>query len=495
MRKLILLLVSCFFIHAAFAQAYLEPLAKLNKFVQAGKFYIKQIEVKDDCLYLYTSYNEEYRKITLKDLGAVNAYKEGLTYTELPCVNKAKCIYDSEKKSKSNSLTFHTPDASVRKELAALFNDFISSYDKENGITYIPPFIPATKGCISGDCQNGLGEFTYADSSSYYGIWKNGKREGRGNLTKKDKSILYGNWVNDEFIGKGTIIYPNKDRYEGEINNQLPNGKGILFYDNFNYKDKTTLEGNFINGKINGPGEYYNLILDTKYENMKESYVGNYKDGLYDGFGIYKRISHFPKAEIKNRDDIITYEGGWKEGKKEGTGKYFNNHVYVAQEYTGEWKNGLKNGKGICIYKMGSKYDDGGLKNGETFDGIWLNGNEHIGKLTTSSGFVLYNGGQKERDAYWAEIKKASDKNDKWRDEEWEKGRKEREERAEKNAKNAAACVCDKCGGSGKMSIRSAKIWYSDVYENGKKVGTATNSGWEYEDIKCTRCLGSGKCK
>lgn len=137
----------------------------------------------------------------------------------------------------------------------------------------------------------------------------------------------------------------------------------------------------------------------------------------------------------------------------------------------------------------------GKTKPGNTFDGTWFNGNELNGKLTNSVGFVLYNGGEKERDTYWAEVSKASDEWNKRNDEEWEKGRKEREELAERNAKNAKACVCDKCGGSGTMSIRSAKIWYSDVYENGKKVGTATNTGWEYEDIKCTRCLGTGKCK
>lgn len=494
MRKLTLIFISSLFIHASFAQSYLEPLNKLKKYLQTGgNFFVKDIEIKDGDLYIYETFEGKYYKVNLKKMGETIGEKS-TSRVIMRCIDGANCVYSSNIKSKKNFLDFYAPGDLVRNELPALFNDFITSYDKEFGIT--PPLIHDPKGCFSGDCVNGYGKFINADSTIYSGNWKNGKREGGGSLTKKDKSILYGNWVNDEFMGKGTIIYPNKDRYEGEIKDELPNGKGVLFYENFNYKDKTTLEGNFINGKINGPGEYYNLILDTKYEKMQESYVGNYKDGLYDGFGIYNKISHFPKAQKKGLDDTIRYEGIWKNGKKEGTGIYLNNHVYEAEEYAGEWKNGLKNGKGICYYKI---YDDelkvGKMKAGNTFNGEWLNGNEHIGKLTTNTGFVLYDGGQKERDEYWAEIKKISDQNSKWRDEEWEKGRKEREERAEKNAKNTAACVCSKCGGSGTMSIRSAKIWYSDVYENGKKVGTATNTGWEYEDIKCTRCLGTGKCK
>jgi tetratricopeptide (TPR) repeat protein len=56
-------------------------------------------------------------------------------------------------------------------------------------------------------------------------------------------------------------------------------------------------------------------------------------------------------------------------------------------------------------------------------------------------------------------------------------------------------CVCTKCKGSGKTVFKSSKLWYETVYDNGKYVGRTTNFGWEYEDVICSRCLGTGKCK
>jgi hypothetical protein len=495
MRKLSCLLICFFLIHTCFAQSYLEPLSQLNNYFQKNKsFLIKQVDVKDGYLFFYKSYGNDFERVELKDLGA--AVDNLRTEVNASCLNNAKCLFKSSIKSKTTYLYFYTLDSVLRIQLVAHLNNFISSYDKDFGIAYTPK---SSMGCVSGNCQNGLGVFVYADSSEYYGEWKNGKRDGKATLSKKDGTKILGIWENEEPTGNTTIIYPNKDRYIGAVKNELPNGKGLFYKYNANYKDKTTLAGNFVNGIINGPGEFDNLIMDTKYELKKESYIGSYKDGLYDGLGIYLLTSHFPKASHRGLDDTVRYEGGWKNGKKDGSGFYLNNHVYESEEYTGEWKNGLKNGKGVCrdkIYDADLKV--GKMRYGNTFDGTFLNGSEDSGKLTNNYGAVLYNGGKKERDAYWAEIKKTSDQQDKWRAEEWEKGRKDREDLAERNAtnaKNAKACLCNKCGGSGKMTIRSTKIWDSDVYENGTKVGTARNSGWEYEDIKCTRCLGTGKCK
>lgn len=504
MRKLIFIILGCLLSKGIIAQSYLESLNKLNKYLETyGAGTLGPIEIKDGYFISYSYRKKEYDKVKMEDLAAATI-NEKFNYVVLACKSRGKCVYSTLTKSKTYYANYWATDRNAVLTLVQLLNNFISSYDKEMGIDYV---VLSTTGCILGNCENGSGTFMYNDSSSYYGNWKNGKKDGEGTLAKKDGIRISGNWQDDAIAGRGKITYPINDLawdkrggknelYEGEIKDNQPNGEGILYIYNSNYKNKTTLKGNFVNGKINGKGEFYNLHLDTKYELKEESYIGNYKDGLYDGFGIYQLTSHFPKAKKKGLDDTIRYEGSWINGKKEGKGTYLNNHVYEAEDYTGEWKNGLKNGMGICHYKI---YDGdlkaGKMKAGDTFDGIWLNGNEHTGKLTTNTGFVLYDGGQKERDAYWAEVKKASDQYAKWRDEEWEKGKKEREELAERNTKNAAACVCSKCGGTGTMSIRSAKIWYSDVYENGKKVGTATNSGWEYEDIKCTRCLGTGKCK
>lgn len=57
-------------------------------------------------------------------------------------------------------------------------------------------------------------------------------------------------------------------------------------------------------------------------------------------------------------------------------------------------------------------------------------------------------------------------------------------------------CTCDRCNGSGKISVSSFKTWEisngTDKYGNAK---TIKKSGYVYEDQTCTKCLGSGKCK
>ena len=58
-------------------------------------------------------------------------------------------------------------------------------------------------------------------------------------------------------------------------------------------------------------------------------------DNKADGIG---------KQEIKIYDCIITYEGEWKEGLRDGFGKYFNNLTNAS--YVGEYKDDLMHGHG-----------------------------------------------------------------------------------------------------------------------------------------------------
>jgi len=39
------------------------------------------------------------------------------------------------------------------------------------------------KGCISGDCTNGFGTYTYANGDKYVGEWKEHKQNGQGTFT------------------------------------------------------------------------------------------------------------------------------------------------------------------------------------------------------------------------------------------------------------------------------------------------------------------------
>merc|ERR1712146_855020 len=79
-------------------------------------------------------------------------------------------------------------------------------------------------------------------------------------------------------------------------------------------------------------------------------------------------------------DDGSTYDGEFKNGKREGHGtrKYSD-----GREYIGDWENGNMEGRGIYTYPSGSKYV-GEWKNGKKEGhGIftWANGNKYYGEF------------------------------------------------------------------------------------------------------------------
>ena len=84
-----------------------------------------------------------------------------------------------------------------------------------------------------------------------------------------------------------------------------------------------------------------------------EKYEGNFKNGLRDGNGKYF---------YKNGD---VYDGEFKDGKIEGEGvmTYENGH-----KYEGEFRDNLRDGKGTYYYKNGDRYEGSwrkGLKEGK----------------------------------------------------------------------------------------------------------------------------------
>ena len=163
MRKSALILLSSFFFNASFAQSYAEPLNTLKTYMQSvEKLLVTNMEVKDNYLYIY-SYGDIYEKINLKKLGAAVANKEK-KFVVMHCLNSADCEYSSISKSKSNMLMFLDHNDGVCEKLPALFNDFISAYDKESGIAYVPPVVPDDAG-IPEIKPIGFGEILYADNA------------------------------------------------------------------------------------------------------------------------------------------------------------------------------------------------------------------------------------------------------------------------------------------------------------------------------------------
>ena len=56
-------------------------------------------------------------------------------------------------------------------------------------------------GCISGNCENGQGTYTYS-GNKYVGEFKDGKMEGQGTYTHVNGDKLVGEFKDGKFVSK-----------------------------------------------------------------------------------------------------------------------------------------------------------------------------------------------------------------------------------------------------------------------------------------------------
>ncbi|ORX53912.1 hypothetical protein BCR36DRAFT_284289 [Piromyces finnis] len=235
-------------------------------------------------------------------------------------------------------------------------------------------------------------------------------QEGRGHIELLNGNKYWGEFEDNLMSGLGRFEWTNGLLYEGEFNKNSINGIGKYIWKNSN-----SYIGNVENFIRNGYGEYTNNIL-------KKNYVGEWKNGKFNGYGILK---YDPKGKSY-------YEGEWLNNNKHGKGKmvYASGNVYTGdwknnlkdgfgkmefknknEEYVGFWKNNLPNGKGIytwnldsplnCQYPIHNQYEgdwDNGKKwgrgifrysSGAIYEGEWIDNMKHgIGIYISEYGYV-----------------------------------------------------------------------------------------------------------
>ncbi|CAD8075924.1 unnamed protein product [Paramecium sonneborni] len=111
------------------------------------------------------------------------------------------------------------------------------------------------------------------------------------------------------------------------------------------WPDQTQYEGLIVNGKKQGKG-----ILKWPFREdqvQQEQYEGEFDNNLFDGYGVYKW------------SDGKVYEGRWKQGKRQGYGKYQGTN----QQYEGEFKEDMYEGQGTL--KIGDKLISGNFVKGK----------------------------------------------------------------------------------------------------------------------------------
>ena len=150
--------------------------------------------------------------------------------------------------------------------------------------------------------DSGLKEFlaktkknSYQDKDfEYTGTLIGNKPMGKGVLIHKDFGIIKGFFDGEFHKGIGRIIYSNNDVYIGKFVNYKKEECGEMRYNNFD-----RYEGTFKNDLYNGTGKFYNFKEKLTYE-------GEWKDGKKNGkFNILNDNNEIVKTETYRNDKIV----------------------------------------------------------------------------------------------------------------------------------------------------------------------------------------------
>jgi hypothetical protein len=241
--------------------------------------------------------------------------------------------------------------------------------------------------------MSGKGVYQYKNGDSYEGGFLQGYRYGEGKYIYRDGGYYHGEYCNVQTDslstnpnplpicdgkrhGTGVRVWTNGARYEGQWREDRMHGSGMLMT-----ADGGKYEGHFYNGLRSGHGQeqignllgnmYYCPLGNKHYGVGFCTYIGEYKQGLFHGYGETNCMSE------------QYYKGQWQCGKKHGMGEqYFIrkgeggdenrlciggfDYLYRIKSYQGTYHEDVREGQGMITYT-----------NGDTIEGNFQNGQPH----------------------------------------------------------------------------------------------------------------------
>ena len=235
--------------------------------------------------------------------------------------NYGKYLHINHKDNQNKNFTKSESKEIIITDTNLNYEEFVGEYKNytPNGFGIYTNLITNLKitGIFGQYGLYGIGiEKSVEGGYTYYGEFKNNKKEGLGTIEWNDGSKYQGEFTNNHMNGYGMIEFPDKNFYQGEIKN----------------------------GKMDGFGEFF-------WGHTKK-YVGYYKNDKRNGFGIYisKTNDHLSDSEFDNEYDYhncSTFIGFWKNGNMDG----FGMTVYNSEIKYGIWENGFKK---KCLQNNGS---------------------------------------------------------------------------------------------------------------------------------------------
>ena len=198
--------------------------------------------------------------------------------------------------------------------------------------------------------------------------------------------------LDNDFIKGNFLMKKMKFKYQGNKDSEGKKlGFGII-----TYEDTSKIMGNFYDSKLGGVVYFYNCGLDNS------TYIGEYKNNIPDGYGIYSRQglklegmnwnkNYINDIGIALWDEGDIYEGEFRNNLKEGIGTY---RWDDGASYMGNFQNNQINGYGIMNFANGNSYVgefcDGDLSGWGKF--TWEDGKCYIGNYyqNKKNGFGIF---------------------------------------------------------------------------------------------------------
>lgn len=227
----------------------------------------------------------------------------------------------------------------------------------------------------SGLIKEGFGKFIFNDGSEFCGIFHENILQQYGKYTNINKNG--GNRNDKEIIITDNLNY---EEYIGEYKDYVPNGFGIYK----NYITNLKITGIFKN----------NTFSDIGIEESAEggyTYYGDFINNKKEGYGtmIWKDGAKY-QGEFKNNQangygiieypDNKYYQGEVKNGRMDGFGEFFWKD---EKRYIGNYKNDKRNGFGIFIIRPNENQSTAvpskrrnNINNYSAYIGFWKNGNK-----------------------------------------------------------------------------------------------------------------------
>ena len=237
--------------------------------------------------------------------------------------------------------------------------------------------------------KEGFGKFIFSDGTEFCGIFHENILQQYGKYTNINKNG--GNKNDKEIIITDNLNY---EEYIGEYKDYVPNGFGIYK----NYITNLKITGIFKN----------NTFSDIGIEESAEGgyiYRGDFINNKKEGYGtmIWKDGAKY-QGEFKNNQangygmieypDNKFYQGEIKNGRMDGFGEFFWKD---EKRYIGNYRNDKRNGFGIFISKSienqsatASNKLRNSFNNHSAYVGFWKNGNKDGFGITVSMIEIKY---------------------------------------------------------------------------------------------------------